>query len=42
MADNMRAGLCVNILKSAVLAYSILKGAIAHSECGSQYKSTEY
>ena len=42
MADNMRAELCVNTLKSAVLAYPNLKGAIAHSDRGSQYTSTEY
>jgi transposase InsO family protein len=42
MADNMRAGLCVNTLKSACLAYPGLRGAIVHGDRGSQYTSEEY
>jgi transposase InsO family protein len=42
MADNMRAGLCVDTLKSACLAYPGLRGAIVHSDRGSQYTSGEY
>ncbi len=42
MADNMKAGLCVDTLKSAIMAYPGLRGAIIHSDRGSQYTSYEY
>lgn len=42
IADNMRAELCVNTLKSAVMAYPNLRGAIVHGDRGSQYTSAEY
>lgn len=42
MADNMKAGLCVDTLKSAIMAYPRLRGAIIHSDRGSQYTSYEY
>jgi putative transposase len=41
MADNMKAGLCVDTLKSAIIAYPGLRGAIIHSDRGSQYTSYE-
>lgn len=42
IADNMRAGLCVDTLKSAYTSYPGLRGAIIHSDRGSQYTSNEY
>ncbi len=42
MADNMRAGLCVNALTTAVSLHPKLRGAISHSDRGSQYTSLEY
>jgi transposase InsO family protein len=42
MADNMKAGLCVDTLKSAIMSYPGLRGAIIHSDRGSQYTSGEY
>jgi len=42
MADNMRAELCTNTLKNAIETYPDLKGAIVHSDRGSQYTSEEY
>ena len=42
MADNMRAELCVNTLKSAYLRYPNIRGAIIHSDRGSQYTSDYY
>ena len=42
MDDNMRAGLCVRTLKSAAAAYPALRGAIVHSDRGSQYTSGAY
>ena len=42
MADNMRAELCVNTLKSAYLSYPDIRGAIIHSDRGSQYTSADY
>lgn len=42
MADHMRASLCVNALTAAVAAHPTLRGAIAHSDRGSQYTSVEY
>ena len=42
MADNMLAELCVETLKNAVKAYSDLRGAIMHSDRGSQYTSEKY
>lgn len=42
MADNMRAELCVDTLQSAIIAYPGLRGALVHSDRGSQYTSAEY
>lgn len=42
MADNMRAELCVDSLKSAVAFYPGLRGALVHSDRGTQYTSNEY
>jgi putative transposase len=42
MAENMCASLCVETLRSALLAYPGLRGAIVHSDRGSQYTSEEY
>lgn len=42
IADNMRAELCVDTLKSAILAFPGLRGAILHSDRGAQYTSNEY
>ena len=42
MADNMRASLCVETLKSAVRVHPALRGSISHSDRGSQYTSAEY
>jgi transposase InsO family protein len=42
MAYNMRASLCVNALTAAVSLHPGLRGAIAHSDRGSQYTSVEY
>lgn len=42
MDDNMRAELCVRTLKNAVAAYPALRGAIVHSDRGSQYTSRAY
>lgn len=42
MDSNMRAELCVRTLRSAVTAYPALRGAIVHSDRGSQYTSGAY
>ena len=42
MDDNMRAELCVRTLNNAVAAYPLLRGAIVHSDRGSQYTSGAY
>lgn len=42
MAEDMRAGLCVNTLEQAWLAYPGIAGAIIHSDRGSQYTSGGY
>lgn len=42
IADNMRSGLCVATLQSAVLSHPGLRGSIIHSDRGSQYTSVEY
>ena len=42
MSENMKAELCVNTLKSAVLSHPGLRGAIVHSDRGSQYTSGKY
>jgi len=42
MADNMRASLCVNALTAALKTNPGLRGAIIHSDRGSQYTSIEY
>ena len=42
MADNMRAELCVQTLKNACKSHREMRGAIIHSDRGSQYTSKEY
>lgn len=42
MASNMKAELCVNTLRNAIISYPNLKGAIIHSDRGSQYTSHDY
>ena len=42
MRDNMMAGLCVQTVINAYESYPELKGAIIHSDRGSQYTSEEY
>lgn len=42
MADNMKAGLCVDTVKNAYQAFPSLRGAIIHSDRGSQYTSASY
>ncbi len=42
MDTNMKAPLCVSTLRNAVNAHPGLKGAIIHSDRGSQYTSEEY
>lgn len=42
MADNMRAELCTETLRSAYMAYPGLRGSIIHGDRGSQYTSEEY
>ena len=42
MADHMRAELCCETLKNASLRYPEIRGAIIHSDRGSQYTSAAY
>ena len=42
MDTNMKAPLCVNTLDNAVRAHPQLRGAIIHSDRGSQYTSNDY
>lgn len=42
MADHMRAELCCETLKNASLRYPEIRGAIVHSDRGSQYTSSAY
>lgn len=42
MGNNMRAELCENTIKNAVLTFPDLRGAIVHSDRGSQYTSELY
>lgn len=42
MSDNMKADLCADTLKNAVMRHPDLKGAIVHSDRGSQYTSSLY
>ena len=42
MDTNMKAALCEQTLDNAVKAYPMLKGAILHSDRGSQYTSESY
>ena len=42
MDTNMKAPLCVQTLKNAYNTYPGLRGAIIHSDRGTQYTSTEY
>lgn len=39
MRDNMRAELCVQTVENACMAYPALRGAVLHSNRGSQYTS---
>ena len=42
MDTNMRAHLCVRTLRGAVVSYPALRGAVVHSDRGSQYTSGVY
>ena len=42
MDTNMRSELCIETVKNAVSTYPELKGAILHSDRGSQYTSEKY
>ena len=42
MDTSMKAPLCVETLHNAIMAYPGLRGAIVHSDRGTQYTSTEY
>ncbi len=42
MADNMRAELCVQTVKNAYKGYPDMRGAVLHSDRGSQYTSEKY
>lgn len=42
MADNMKAELCVSTVKNACLSFPTIRGAIVHSDRGSQYTSDLY
>ena len=42
ISDNMRANLCAETLRNAIIAHPDLKGAIVHSDRGSQYTSATY
>lgn len=42
MTDNMKAELCVQTVENAVKTHSSIKGAILHSDRGSQYTSEKY
>lgn len=42
MSDNMKAELCVSTIKNAYISYPGIRGAIIHSDRGSQYTSTLY
>ena len=42
MDTNMRAQLCVRTLRNAAAAYPALRGAVVHSDRGSQYTSGAY
>lgn len=42
MSDNMKSELCVSTIKNAYITYPGIRGAIIHSDRGSQYTSTLY
>lgn len=42
MADNMRAELCVETVENACKAHCDMRGAVLHSDRGSQYTSEKY
>jgi len=42
MADNMKSDLCVSTVENAYQAFPAIRGAILHSDRGSQYTSTAY
>lgn len=42
MADNMRAELCVQTVQNACKSYPEMRGAVIHSDRGSQYTSEKY
>ena len=42
MSDNMRAELCISTIKNASQSFPSIRGAIIHSDRGSQYTSELY
>lgn len=42
MADNMKVQLCVSTIENAAKAFPSIRGAIIHSDRGSQYTSASY
>ena len=42
MDTNIKATLCIKTLNNAITAYPMLKGAVIHSDRGTQYTSEEY
>lgn len=42
MSDKMKAELCVSAIKNTYISYQGIRGAILHSDRGSQYTSTLY
>ena len=42
MTDNMRAELCVQTVENACKSYPEMRGAVIHSDRGSQYTSEKY
>lgn len=42
MADNMKADLCIATVENAYKAFSAIRGAVIHSDRGSQYTSVAY
>lgn len=42
IADNMRAELCVQTVENAYNGYPNMRGAVLHSDRGSQYTSEKY
>ena len=42
MSDNIQADLCVSTINNACLSFPSIRGAVIHSDCGSQYTSALY